>query len=52
VSYREKLKQFSSEELHAAPNRTIFSVDHPQDKEIQVCSNKDPGVIYGLALGI
>jgi len=29
-----------------APNGTTFSMDHPQDKEFQVCSNKDPVQIY------
>jgi len=36
--------------MHAAPNGTIFCMDHPQVKEIQVCSNKVPGVINGHVL--
>jgi len=28
----------------AAPNEAIFSMDHPSDEEIQVCSNKVTGV--------
>jgi len=34
----------------AAPNGTMFSMDHPYDKEIQFCSNKVPGVTNGHAL--
>jgi len=33
----------------AAPNGTLFSMDHPKDKEKQVCSNKVPGIINGHA---
>jgi len=33
---------------NSASNRTIFSMNHPWDKESQVCSeNKVPGVIHG-----
>jgi len=35
----------------AAPIGTIFSKEHPQDKEFQMCSSKVPGVIYGHAPG-
>jgi len=34
----------------AAPNGTIFSMDHSQDKEIQVCSNEVPGFTNDHAL--
>jgi len=34
----------------AAPNGLICSMDHPLDKEIQVCSNKALGIINGHAL--
>jgi len=34
----------------AAPNGIIFSMEHPLNKEIQICLNKVPGVIYGLKL--
>jgi len=34
----------------AASNGTIFSMEHPFDKEIQMCSNKVPGITNGHAL--
>jgi len=32
------------------PNGTIFNIEHPQDKEIKMCSNKVPGVTNGHTL--
>jgi len=34
----------------AAPNGTIFRMEHPYDKGIQVCSNEVPGVTNGHTL--
>jgi len=31
-------------------NAFIFSIDHPFDKDFQVCSNEVPGVTNGYAL--
>jgi len=32
-------------------NALIFDMEHPWDKEIQVCSNEVPRVMYGPAPG-
>jgi len=51
VIYREMIKKIFFSRI-AAPNRILFSMEHPYDKEIQFCSNKDPGVLYGPTPGI
>jgi len=49
--YREMLKNSSSKELlHQMAQYLIFSMNDPWDKEIQVCSNRIPGVTNGNAL--
>jgi len=35
----------------AAPNGTILSMEHPQDRDIQICSNEDPGITNGSTPG-
>jgi len=42
VIYREIIKKIFFS-IAAAPNGIIFSMTHPQDKEIQICLNKVPG---------
>jgi len=49
VIYREMIKKIFFSRTTAL-NKIMFCMEHPQDKEIQVCLNKVPGVIYGPAL--
>jgi len=46
MEHREMLKKSSSQEP-LGQNVLIFSMEHPWGKEIQICSNKDPRVMYG-----
>jgi len=51
VIYREMIKKIFFSRT-ASPNGIIFSMEHPLDKEIQVCSNKVPGAYIAPPQGL